>query len=45
MQDMTKMSKNSKFTRSREYGLWIPTTICSIKPKENKNFMQDVVKQ
>lgn len=30
---------------SREYGLWIPTTICSIKLKENKNFMQDVVKQ
>jgi hypothetical protein len=30
---------------SREYGLWIPTTICSIKLKENRNFMQDVVKQ
>jgi hypothetical protein len=27
---------------SREYGLWLQTTICSIKLKENKNFMQDV---
>jgi hypothetical protein len=42
MQYMTKMTKNPKFLRSREYGLWIPTTICSIKLKENKNFMQDV---
>ena len=25
MQDMTKMSKNPKFLRSREYGLWINT--------------------
>jgi hypothetical protein len=39
---MTKMSKNPKFLRSREYGLWIPTTICSIKLKENKNYMQYV---
>jgi hypothetical protein len=27
---------------SREYGLWIPTTICSIKLKENKNYMQNI---
>jgi len=30
MQDMTKMSKNPKFLRSREYGKWINTR-CGIK--------------
>jgi hypothetical protein len=29
---------------SREYGLWLQTTICSIKLMKNKMFMQDVVK-
>jgi hypothetical protein len=34
MQDVTKMSKNPKILRSREYGEWINTR-CSIKhPKE-----------
>jgi hypothetical protein len=41
MQDMTKMSKNPKFPRSREYGKWINTR-CGRKAQKNTSQPQYV---